>query len=65
MTVGHIPDEHLAVEGVAGRKKESIVVRECKVANLMVMFTQPVDRLLLLKVPHNDVRVLATLTRSK
>ena len=40
-------------------------MRERKIAYFMVMLAQSVDRLLLLKVPNNDVRVLSTLSRGE
>ena len=40
-------------------------MRESKIAHFMVMFAQSVDRLLLLEVPNNDVRVLSTLSRGE
>ena len=65
VTVGHVPDEHLAVEGVSRRQKQLIVVGERKILNLVVMLRQPVNGLLLSKVPDNNVGVLSALTRCK
>lgn len=65
MSVGHVPDEHLAVKSVTGRQKKAIIVRKSEVAHFMVVLTQPKDRLLLFKVPDDNVGVLTTLSRGK
>ena len=65
VSVGHVPNKHLAVQGVSCREKQSVVMRECQVLYLMVMLRESVDSLFLLKVPDYDIGVLATLARRK
>ena len=65
MSVGHVPNKHLAIQGVSSRQKQSVVVRERQVLYLMVMLRESVDGLFLLEVPNYDIRVLASLARCK
>ena len=65
MSVGHVPDKHLAIQGVSSRQKQSVIVRESQVLYLMVMLRESVDGLFLLEVPNYDIRVLTSLARCK
>ena len=63
MSVGHIPDEHLAIQRVPCRDQQAIIVGESQVANLMIVLRQSIDSLLLAVVPDYDIRVFAALPR--
>ena len=55
MTVSCVPDEHLPVKRVAGGEEESVVVREGKLADFVVMLGQSVDCSLGVEVPDDDI----------
>ena len=55
VSVGHIPNEHLAVKRVPRGHEKSIVVREGQVAHFVIVLREPINSLLLSIVPDNDV----------
>jgi len=63
VAVRHVPNEHLAIQGVPSGQQESVVVAESQVADFMIVLRQAVNGLFAAKVPHHDVRVLASLAR--
>jgi hypothetical protein len=62
VSVGGVPDEHLAIKLIAGGNQEAVVMREGEVRDGVVMLRQSEDGLLLIVVPDDNVRVVSLLS---
>ena len=55
MTILHIPNEQISIEGVACGEKQSVIVREAQVRHLVVMLRKSVNSLLVSEIPNDYV----------
>ena len=53
--VSHVPNEHLTIEGISSGHHETVIMGKGKMSHLMVVLLQPVNGLLLSKVPYDYI----------